>query len=150
MAYSKTHLNRVQMEYSKYGTNKASIIPPVRFGNVLYRDEWPGKFGTSKSRSGSIELGTACAQDKSKHAILLARLAFTSVWEAGFTGYSGSIVPQLFPQCAMSTSRNSTPCDASSATSMRPPSTSASWKRKGPVRSFATRRICSAELRTFR
>src|SRR5436190_21802372 len=40
---------------------------------------WSGKFGTSKSRSGSIELGTACAQDKSKHAILLARLAFTSV-----------------------------------------------------------------------
>jgi hypothetical protein len=44
-----------------------------------------------------LEPAASCVTDKSKIAILLARLASSSVLYHGFTGHSGVIVPQLFP-----------------------------------------------------
>ena len=53
--------------------------------------------GKELVRLEGFEPPTCCSGGKFKVAILLARFAFCSVMLCGFMGYSGGVVPQMFP-----------------------------------------------------
>ena len=48
-------------------------------------------------RLAGFEPATFCSGDNLRSRILLARLAFSSVMEHDFAGFSGGFVPKLFP-----------------------------------------------------